>query len=426
MIEILTVFLQRFGIEPTGVVIACVVIAVMIVVWLLTHAVLINVFWSVVRHRNRQNPREWLTILIDSNVFVMFVLMLQWIIINLQIRLWIPEQLNFYGFFEVLSRIFVTLFTLAFAFAVINFVNKFLQRRPFGQRLPINGIAQALKMILSVIFIILIASVLLNRSPVLILSGLGAMTAVLMLIFQDPIRGFAAGVQLSAYNLLAIGDWVEMPKYHADGDVVEVGLTTVRIQNWDKTIVSVPTYAFMSDSFKNWSGMSVSGGRRMKRSVFIDVTSIHFLSDAEIKRLRRASLLSEYLDNKTSELEKFNTGLGVDLTSPVNGRHLTNIGTLRTYLGNYLKANPGIHKDLTCMVRLLEPSPQGLPIEIYAFTSTTAWAEYENIQADIFDHIYAVLPEFGLRAYQSPSGTDIRSLGCLAAIDTDNETRPAN
>lgn len=414
MVDVLMDFIQQFGVKPTTPVIVSVVIAVIIMVWLLIHFVLINGFWSMVQRRNRINPREWLTILIESNVFVMFVAMVQWITINLQVRLWIPGSSRFYGFFEVLSRLFITIFILSFTFAVINFISNLLQRRPFGQKLPINGIAQALKMILSVIFTILIASVLLNRSPILIFSGLGAMTAVLMLIFQDPIRGFAAGVQLSAYNLLAIGDWVEMPKYNADGDVIEIGLTTVKIQNWDKTIVSVPTYALMSDSFKNWRGMNISGGRRIKRSIFIDVASIHFLSDADVKRLRKASLLNEYLDSKTRELEEFNKSLGVDLTSPVNGSHLTNIGTFRAYLTNYLRGNPDIHKELTCMVRLLEPTAQGLPVEIYAFASTTVWMDYENIQADILDHIYAVLPEFELRAYQSPAGSDIRSLGCIA------------
>lgn len=341
----------------------------------------------------------------------MLVTTIQLTVVNMQVRLWIPESVSFFNFLEVLSRLLVTVFTMLFAFSVINFVSRLLQKTPSGQKLPVNGIAQALKLVLLVIFVILIASVLLDRSPVLILSGLGAMTAVLMLIFQDSIKGFASGVQLSAYNLLAVGDWVEMPKYNADGDVIEIGLTTIKIQNWDKTIVSVPTYALMSDSFKNWRGMSVSGGRRVKRSVFIDVGSIHFLTDAEITRLKKASLLAPYLDGKTRELEAYNKSLGVDLTSPVNGRHLTNIGVFRAYLGNYLKTNPHIHKELTIMVRQLAPTAEGLPVEVYAFTATTAWVAYEDIQSDIFDHIFAVLPEFGLRAYQAPSGGDIRSIG---------------
>lgn len=411
MIAMLMNLLQRFGIEPTIPVVVGVVLSVIIAVWIITHIVLIYVFWNAVKRCNKKNPRQWLSALIDSNVFVAFVVMIQLVIVNMQVRLWIPADLEIYSFFEVLSRLLVTIFILTFAFSVINFVTSLFQQTPSGRKLPINGIAQALKMVLVVIFVILIASVLLNRSPVLILSGLGAMTAVLMLIFQDPIRGFAAGVQLSAYNLLAIGDWVEMPKYNADGDVIEIGLTTIKIQNWDKTIVSVPTYALMSDSFKNWRGMDASGGRRIKRSVFIDVASIRFLSDEELVRLKKARLLADYLDRKTKEIEEYNKNLGDDLTSPVNARHLTNVGTFRSYLTAYLKNNPFIHKELTTMVRQLAPTAEGLPIEVYAFTATTAWIDYETIQADIFDHIFAVLPEFNLRAYQAPSGDDIRSIG---------------
>lgn len=411
MIDFLTGVLHSLGIKPTVPVLVAVVIAVIIIGWLVTHAVLIYVFWGLVKRSNSKRPRAWLTMLIDSNVFVRFVLMVQWLVVNMQIRLWIPEQAGIYGFFDVLSQLLMIIFGMLFTLSCINFASIALSRTHAGQKLPVGGIAQALKMTVVVIFIILVASVLLNRSPVYIFSGLGAMTAVLMLIFQDPIRGFAAGIQLSAYNLLAVGDWVEMPKYNADGDVIEIGLTTVKVQNWDKTIVSVPTYALMSDSFKNWRGMSMSGGRRMKRSVFIDVTSIHFLSDEEIDRLERANLLSGYLKNKRQEIEEYNKSLGADLTSPVNGRHLTNIGTFRAYLNAYLAANPNIHSGLTLMVRQLAPTPEGLPVEIYAFTATIAWSEYENIQSDIFDHIFAVLPEFGLRAYQNPSGSDIRSIG---------------
>lgn len=411
MIYFLREALQALGVRPTVPVLVGVVIAVIAAGWLLTHAVLIYGFWGAVKKYNEKRPRAWLTKLIDSNVFVMFVLMIQWLVVNMQVRLWIPENIGIYGFFDVLSELLLIIFGMLFTFASINFASTLLSGTQTGQKLPVSGMAQALKLVVSVIFMIFVASVLLNRSPIFIFSGLGAMTAVLMLIFQDPIRGFAAGIQLSAYNLLAVGDWVEMPKYNADGDVIEIGLTNVKVQNWDKTIVSVPTYALMSDSFKNWRGMSLSGGRRIKRSVSIDVASIHFLSDGEIERLERASLISGYLKGKTEELADYNRRLGADLTSPVNGRHLTNIGTFRAYLSAYLKANPDIHPELTMMVRQLPPTSEGLPIEVYAFTATTAWTDYENIQGDIFDHIFAVLPEFGLRAYQSPSGSDIRSIG---------------
>lgn len=236
------------------------------------------------------------------------------------------------------------------------------------------------------------------------------MTAVIMLVFKDPIMGFVSGLQLSTYDLLAVGDWVEMPKYNADGDVLEIGLTKVKIQNWDKTIVTIPTYALMSDSFKNWRGMQESGGRRIKRSINIDVSSIRFLAEEDYNRLLKAHLITNYLEHKNAEIEEFNKALNVDTSFGVNGRHLTNVGTFRAYLQSYLENNPNIRNDMTLMVRQLAPTAEGLPVEIYCFTNTTKWAEYEGIQADIFDHVYAVVPEFGLRAYQAPAGSDMHVL----------------
>ena len=238
----------------------------------------------------------------------------------------------------------------------------------------------------------------------------GAMTAVLMLVFKDPILGLVAGIQLSANDMLKIGDWLEMPKYGADGAVTDIGLTTVKVRNWDNTITTIPTYALISDSFKNWRSMSESGGRRIKRSLNIDTGSVHFLSEEEQRRLQRNPLLHSYLNVKTQELSQHNREIAVDLASPLNGRRLTNLGTLRAYLEAYLRAHPRIHQNMTLMVRQLAPTPEGLPLEIYAFTNTTVWAEYESIQADIFDHILAVIDEFGLRVHQTPTGNDLRGM----------------
>lgn len=257
---------------------------------------------------------------------------------------------------------------------------------------------------------IMIVSLLMGKSPLLLLSGLGAMTAVLMLVFKDPILGLVAGIQLSANDMLKIGDWLEMPKYGADGAVTDIGLTTVKVRNWDNTVTTIPTYALISDSFKNWRSMSESGGRRIKRSLNIDTGSVHFLSEEEQRRLQRNSLLHSYLNVKTQELSQHNQEIAVDLASPLNGRRLTNLGTLRAYLEAYLRAHPRIHQNMTLMVRQLAPTPEGLPLEIYAFTNTTVWAEYESIQADIFDHILAVIDEFGLRVHQTPTGNDLRGM----------------
>jgi miniconductance mechanosensitive channel len=211
--------------------------------------------------------------------------------------------------------------------------------------------------------------------------------------------------------MLSLGDWLEMPKYGADGEVIDISLTTVKIRNWDKTITTIPTYALISDSFKNWRGMSESGGRRIKRAIHIDATSVHFLSEEDIARLRKAQLLSDYMQQKLMEIDSYNREQQIDSSSPTNGRRLTNLGTFRAYLTAYLKANPNIHSDMTQMVRQLHPGAEGIPIEIYAFTNDTEWLAYENIQADIFDHIFAVLPEFDLRVYQSPTGHDLQQLG---------------
>lgn len=257
----------------------------------------------------------------------------------------------------------------------------------------------------------MIISLLIGKSPTILISGLGAMAAVLMLVFKDPILGLVAGIQLSANNMLKLGDWLEMPKYGADGAVIDIGLTTVKVQNWDNTITSMPTYALVSDSFKNWSGMSASGGRRIKRSLFIDTTSIHFLSEEEQNKLQEANLLSPYINERNSEIKEYNQQ--INSRSVLNQRQMTNIGTFRIYLTEYLRNHPKVHKNMTMMVRQLAPESQGLPLEIYCFTNTVVWLEYEAIQSDIFDHIFAVIGEFGLRVYQAPTGNDVRSLASI-------------
>ena len=402
--------IRNFGIEPTPMVQIAVMLAVIVAVCVVIYAVMLYGLWGAVKRYNREHPRPWLSMLIESNIFTLVVLTVQGMIVSVQVRMWIPGDSAIYGFLDVCTRLWILVFAMLAVFALLNLTGRALQRTRIAEKIPLNGVVQALKLVVLVVFLILIASTLLGRSPVLLLSGLSAMTAVLMLIFQNPIMGFVSGLQLTGYNMLAVGDWVEIPKYNADGDVVEIGLTTVKIQNWDRTIVTVPTSALMSDSFKNWRGMTQSGGRRIKRSVNIDIDSIRFLSEEDCARLKRARLISGYLAEKAEELEKFNKSIGDDGDLAVNGRHLTNIGTFRIYLLSYLRAHPKIHKGMTLMVRQLAPTSEGLPLEVYVFTNTTAWVEYENIQADIFDHIFAILPEFGLRAYQAPSGADFRSI----------------
>jgi len=275
---------------------------------------------------------------------------------------------------------------------------------------PIKGYLQLIKILTLIVAGILVVAVLIERSPLLLLSGLGAMTAVLMLVFKDTILSFVASVQLSSHDMLRVGDWLEMPALNADGDVIDIALHTVKVQNWDRTITSIPTWRLINESFKNWRGMSESGGRRIKRSLYLDQTSVRFLTDEERGRLKRFALIDEYLDRKREELEAYNKVLLEQGRDPVNTRRVTNLGTFRAYVTAYLKAHPRVHSGMIQMVRQLQPGPAGLPLEIYCFAATTAWVEYEAIQADIFDHLFAILPEFGLQVFQEPSGADFRQL----------------
>ena len=260
---------------------------------------------------------------------------------------------------------------------------------------------------------IVAVAVLMDRSPLIVLSGLGAMSAVLMLVFKDTILSFTAGVQLSSNDMLRLGDWIEMPQVGADGDVIDIALHTVKVQNFDKTITTIPTWRLMSESYRNWRGMSESGGRRIKRTLQIDASTVRFLDARQMAYFSDFALLQDYMQDKRSEVDHANAEaratLGERVELIANQRRLTNIGTLRAYVMAYLQAHPGIHQGMTLMVRALEPTPEGVPLELYCFTSTTAWDLYENIQGDIFDHLLAVLPEFGLRLYQHPSGNDLRN-----------------
>jgi len=256
---------------------------------------------------------------------------------------------------------------------------------------------------------IIIVATLIDRSPLLLLSGLGAMSAVILLVYKDTLLSFVASVQLTSNDMLRVGDWIEMPQVGADGDVVDITLHTVKVQNFDKTIVSIPTWRLMSESFKNWRGMQASGGRRIKRSLFIDASGVRFLRDDEEVRMTQVHLLTDYISRKQAELKAWNEAQGHSAQLTTNRRRMTNLGTFRAYALAYLKSHPDIQPNMTCMVRQMQTTAQGVPLEIYCFTRTTAWADYERIQGDIFDYLLAVLPEFGLSLYQQPSGNDLRA-----------------
>ncbi len=307
--------------------------------------------------------------------------------------------------------LFAVLVLDAFLSAVADVYNDLAVAR----EVPIKGPIQIVKLILYCAALVGVVSILAGRSPLALLGGFGAMTAVVMLIFRDAILGFVAGIQLAANRMVARGDWIEMPKYGADGEVLEVALTTVKVQNWDKSITSLPTYALISESFKNWRGMDESGGRRIKRAISIDMSSVRFCDEAMFSRFEKIQLLSDYLAKKRSDVQTHNEERRVDPASMVNGRRLTNLGTFRAYVEAYLRDHPLVHQGMTFLVRQLPPGPSGIPIEIYVFSQERRWAIYESIQADIFDHILAVVPEFELRVFQAPTGSDVRSLAPPAA-----------
>ena len=314
------------------------------------------------------------------------------------------------------SNAFIIL-TIAMALArVLNIIDTIYHRRPEARLKPIKGYVQVVKIAIYVVAALLMVAVLADRSPLILLSGLGAMAAVLILVFQDTLLSLVAGIQISSTDMVRVGDWIEMPGQNADGDVVEIALHTVKVQNWDKTITTVPIRKLVTDPFKNWRGMQESGGRRIKRSIYIDQTSIHFLSDEDYGRLSAFNPLETYMSRKREELLEWNSKLGEKAHVPANTRRPTNIGTFRVYVENYLRNHPGLRQDMTLMVRQMPPGSEGLPLEIYCFTNTIAWVQYEGIQADIFDHIYAILPEFGLRVFQLPTGWDTQRTQFVTSI----------
>ncbi len=294
----------------------------------------------------------------------------------------------------------------SFLNAVVDIYNTF----EISREKPIKGYVQVVKIALFFLIGIFILATLMNRSPWGLLSGLGAMTAILMFVFKDTLLGFIASLQLSFNDMARVGDWIEMPKYGADGDVTDVSLYTVKVRNWDKTISTIPTHALVSDSFKNWRGMQESGGRRIKRAIYIDINSIKFCSPQMLDRFEKMQLLTEYIRKKKKEIGDFNRDLKIDPTDIISSRNLTNIGTFRAYIQAYLQNHPKIRKDMTFLIRQLQSTQNGLPMEIYVFSNDQDWIRYEGIQSDIMDHLFAALPEFDLRAFQLPSGSDFSKI----------------
>ena len=410
MKDLLFQWLESLGVVMTPLLGTVIILSLIVVTSLVIHLLLHRGVLRLLERHAKQSQGWWQSALFRHKLFSRLALTLQAVILFTQARIWLEEDSPALPAIELITYLWIVLFALLSLFSLLDTVEDLTVNSRRGRRLPVRGIFQSIKLLASILAIIYAISLIIGKSPTILLSGLGAMTAILLLVFKDSILGLVAGIQLSANDMLAVGDWLEMPKYGADGDVIDINLTTVKVRNWDKTISTIPTYALISDSFKNWRGMSEAGGRRIKRAIYIDATSVRFLEENDIKKLRRAHLLTGYIESKLQEIKKYNEENGCDPESPVNGRRLTNLGTFRAYVTAYLKANKNIHTDMTQMVRQLDSGPHGIPLEIYAFTTNTQWVIYEGIQADIFDHIFAVLPEFGLRVYQNPTGHDVREV----------------
>ena len=308
----------------------------------------------------------------------------------------------------VFAFAWVVVALIAGAVSVLKAAGLYLQNTPGSHaRLPFKGYAQAISLVLYIVAGLAIVAYAAEVSLWLLLSSLGALTAVLLLVFRDTLLSLLASIQISVNDVVRVGDWVEMPSHNVDGDVVDIALHTVTVRNWDKTLSTVPTHDFIAGSFKNWRGMSADGARRIKRSVYIDMATVRFLSEEEIERFSQFKLLENYIPEKHKELRDYNTRIGAE-SLPVNLRRLTNLGTFRAYLYNYITNHPKVHPERTTLVRQLQSGPDGLPIEIYCFAATTDWQAYEDLQSDLFDHILAVAPEFGLNVFQRASGRDLR------------------
>lgn len=375
----------------------------------LADAVCRKLLLRIVERLVKQTKATWDDVVFDRKVMVHLSRMVAPILIYILLPLAFSDAQS-----ETLSlilrfcMIFIIVMFLRFISSLLTAVyTVYSEREQFRDR-PLKGLLQTVQVVIYFIGGIIVVSILIDRSPAVLLTGLGASAAVLMLVFKDSIMGFVSGIQLSANKMLKVGDWITMPKYGADGDVIEVSLNTVKVRNFDKTITTIPPYALVSDSFQNWSGMEESGGRRIKRSINIDMNSVKFCTPEMLEKYRKVQLLSSYVVETEKVIAEYNKEHGIDNSILVNGRRQTNLGVFRAYLTCYLKSHPGVNHNMTCMVRQLQPTDRGLPLELYFFAATTSWVPYENLQSDVFDHLLAIVSEFDLHVFQSPTGEDFR------------------
>ncbi len=354
----------------------------------------------------RNNKHKWDDVLLETKLFKRVAL----IVPGVLIYSFAPFYNEFQGIIQRLAVIYILIVVSFNLKSLLDALDIIYRQNPVSKERPIKGLLQIIEIAVYVLVGIAVVSIILDKNPIYLISGIGAATAVVSFIFKDLIVGFVSGIQLTWNDMLRIGDWVEMPKYGVDGDVLEISLYSVKIQNWDKTISTIPTSVFVNDSFKNWRGMRDYGGRRVKRSFFMDMTTVKICSEEMIERFRKIEFLTDYIEEKTREIDNYNIENNINKDLLINGRRLTNLGVFRIYLTNYIKNRVNTLPGSTTMVRQLAPGENGIPIELYLFVADIQWVNYESIQADIFDHILAVVEIFELRVFQNPTGYDIKQL----------------
>lgn len=357
----------------------------------------------------RKTKVKWDDILFNDKVLDNFCHIVPPVIIYVLIPLAFPEHSEFLAFLLKMCMIYIIAVCIRFVSVMLGVIFELTNQKEEMRNRPLKGVFQIVQVGLFFVGTILIISILIDKSPLHLFAGLGASAAILMLVFKDTIMGLVSGVQLSANDMLRPGDWITMPKYGADGTVIEVTLNTVKVKNWDNTVTTIPPYALVSDSFQNWRSMQEGGGRRVKRSINLDMTSVRFCSSEMLDRFRNIALLKAYIEETERNVRIYNETNHIDESNPANGLRQTNLGVFRAYLECYLRSLPQVNKEMTFMVRQLQPTEKGIPLEIYFFSIEKSWIPYEKVQADVFDHLLAVISEFDLRVFQEPSGSDFKN-----------------
>lgn len=382
------------------------IVAIFVICWI-ANIFARSVLLANIQRLTRRTKNTWDDVVFDHKVFDRLSHLAPAIVLYYSHRLYPADYEGLRALLVQASLVYMVLIVARTVFAFLNAVQSIYSSYEFAKGRPIKGYLQAVKVFLALVTLVLTASLVVNQSPVILLSGMGALTAVMLLVFKDTILGVVAGIQIAGNNLVQVGDWIVVPGADADGDVVDVSLTTVKVQNWDKTITSVPIYSLVSQAFTNWRGMYESGGRRIKRHINLDLNTVGFADDMLLERLASIDILSERIQDVREQIKDHQGTSRMDPNCPFNAPRPTNAGLFRDYAAAFLRGNDNIHQSMTFLVRQLQPSDMGLPIEIYVFCKDQRWVQYENIQGEIFDHLLAVLPHFDLRAFQRPSGHDV-------------------